>query len=237
MKFNAIAFQSLLVLLLLFLPYLPKNITTTSYEIEKTLPNSIIHKTYISNAYLNNTEIFHGYYSWPQFPPSIPSASRLNSYYQEQFFQDYEEMKNIRLNSAERISPQDVYAYDHTFEVTFLSNQLLSILEDTYLFSGGAQPEIKNEAHTFSLSTGKELNLSDLFSSSKNDIDKWIKDIITKEIRKAPNNYYPDAEKIIQDISLENFNFYISKNGIVVFFNPAEIAPYAGGIVKFLISI
>lgn len=209
----------------------------TTFQNERVLPTNIININYIINAYHKNTETFHGYYSRPKFPNTFHNAEILNQFYQDQFYQGYQEMKQIRNSSSENfLAPDVVYAYDHTFEVTFISKHVLSILENTYIFSGGAHPDIINDAHTFSLLTGKEITLKDIFFLYT-DAEKKLKEFITKHILQNQEDYFLDAKKTIQEMPLEKFKFYIDRNGIVVFFNPYEIAPYVRGIVEFVIPM
>ena len=80
--------------------------------------------------------------------------------------------------------------------------------------------------------TGKNLNLKELF---KDDFDykKIMNEVITKEISKDKEIYFNDGKdfKGIKD----NQDFYISDEGIVVYFQVYEIAPYSSGIREFLI--
>lgn len=150
-------------------------ITVTTYQTEKVLPSTIIHKTLVINSYVKNKETFHGY-------------------------------------------------------------KYLSFLENTYTFSGGAHPDIQNRAHTFSLITGKELTLEDLFPIPKEALENKIKNWIFDVIKNNPEEYYPDAANIIDSMQLESFNFYIKNNHVVIFFNPYDIAPYAKGLTEFIIG-
>lgn len=215
----------------------PRDITIT-YQTQKTLPNSLIHKTYIVIEKQDDLEIFHGYYSFPNLPQTFHDAQSINSFYQTQFEKEYNKMKVLRNAAHQNILPLNtVYAYDHTFEVTFLSKHFLSILENTYTYAGGAHPDITNEAHTFSLQTGKEINLADLFLLSDIETDDYIKKFIINEIHKNPDEYFPDAIETLQNTPLDKFKFYINKYGIRIFFNPDEISPYVNGIVEFSIPI
>lgn len=235
MKRN-IAFLVILLSILL-IPVLKaqtnKPITITS-QTQKKLPNDIIHVTQSLNSYLNGTETFHGYYAYPVFPETFQHSSALNNFYKAKQKKDYKEIAQFRNSSYENTLQADrVYAYDHTFEVTFLSKHFLSILENTYTYTGGAHPNSTTEAHTFSLLTGKELTLENLFLGTRADIEKKVKQFLYQELEKNPDDYFPDAKKTIADTSLDSFHFYISKDGIVIFFNPYEISPYVRGLVEF----
>lgn len=233
---KSLFFLILLLSLMTFLICNAKNnrTITTSAQTKKILPNDIVKITTAINTYKNTIEVFHAYYSYPQFPDSFEQAVPLNQFYIKQLYKDYEDIRNIRNAALENVIPPNLsYGYDHTFEVTFLTDHFLSILENDYQYAGGAQPDTFSKAHTFSLQNGKELSLENLFLKPKADTEKTVKNIIIEKIRKNPDDYYPDAVSTISDMTLDAFHFYLDKNGITIFFNPFEISPYAGGIVKF----
>lgn len=210
-----------------------RTITITNHT-TKILPNDIIHTTTALNTYKNNIEILHAYYSYPQFPDTFKQSIMLNQFYISQLYNDYKTIQELRNSALENeIPPNLSYAYDHTFEVTLLTDHFLSILENDYQYAGGAQPDTSSKAHTFSLQTGRELTLESLFIKPRADIEKQIKAYIIEEIKKHPDDYYPDAAFTISNMSLDNFQFFLNKEGITIFFNPFEISPYARGIVKF----
>lgn len=232
-----------LILTLSFMTYLLcsanyNSTITTSTQTQKILPNDIIQITTALNTYKNGIEVLHAYYSYPQFPDSFKQSVALNQFYTKQLYNDYKNIQELRNTALENeIPPNLSYAYDHTFEVTFLTNHFLSILENDYQYAGGAQPDTSSKAHTFSLQTGRELTLESLFLKPRADIENKIKDYIIEEIKKHPDDYYPDAAFTISNMSLESFQFFLDKKGITIFFNPFEISPYARGIVKFPLKL
>lgn len=235
MKKSLFLLISFLIFTTSFLLYASTDKTiTTVAQTSKILPNDIILTTTTLNTYKNGIEVLHAYYSYPQLPDTFKQSIPINLFYTQQLFKDYKIIQELRNNALENeIPPNLSYAYDHTFEVTLLTDHFLSILENDYQYAGGAQPDTSSKAHTFSLQTGRELTLESLFIKPRADIEKQIKAYIIEEIKKHPDDYYPDAAFTISNMSLESFRFFLSKEGITVFFNPFEISPYARGIVKF----
>lgn len=231
MKIHILAFYFLLLFPVLFTDT-PR--TTVSYQTEKVLPSNIIHVSYITNVYKNETELLHSYYTYPRFPANFQQAEKLNYFYLNKFFLDYNQLQNTIKNVDFLIFPPNtVYAYDHTYEIKFLSSHFLSILENTYIYSGGIHPESTYEAHTFSLENGEELKLESLFLLPKSEIKMKIENTIIDSLQEAPDDFYPNAIQIVRDMSLDSFHFYIGHDGINIFFNPYEIAPYTKGYVEF----
>ncbi|WP_242939748.1 DUF3298 and DUF4163 domain-containing protein [[Clostridium] polysaccharolyticum] len=182
----------------------------------------------------NGTEVFHAFYSFPQFTSTFTQSAAMNTFYLDKYFTDYKKIASLRDLAVTGTIPLNTsYAYDHTFEITYLSSNFISILENTYEYAGGAHPDSYYEAHTFSLNTGKQLSLSNLFLSSKANTEKTIKNFLIGEIHSKPDEYDSNAIDIVKNMPLESFHFYIKEGNVIIFFNPYEIAPYASGLVKF----
>lgn len=106
----------------------------------------------------------------------------------------------------------------------------ITILYDMYL--GGAHSSIEKLSYNYDTVSGKRLELSDLF-----DGRDYI-NILNNEIREQ----IARRNKSLGYIAIDNFttvkpntNFYIFNNLLVIYFQPYEIAPFAAGIVEFLI--
>ncbi|MBR3770892.1 MAG: DUF3298 domain-containing protein [Clostridium sp.] len=231
---NVLCFIVTYFLTITALPSASPMFTTLSFQTEKVLPSKIIAITYVTHTLQNNTEVFHGYYTYPKFTETFSSASTLNQYYFQQFIQDYQEMKEIRDTASLNIlPPKTSYAYDHTFEITTISEKMISIIENITTYAGGIQPTSFRKSNTFHLESGKKVSLEDLLSPVSHDVDNLVRSYLIAEINKSPNDYYPDATQIVQKKSLNTFLFYLTPTEFVIYFNPGEIAPYLKGVVEF----
>lgn len=82
------------------------------------------------------------------------------------------------------------------------------------------------------MNTGCEVKLKNLFKKQfdyKTIIDKKIREDIAKE----PSIYF-DNGGMFKGVD-ENQAFYLSRDGIIIYFQQYEIAPYASGIREFKI--
>jgi len=118
------------------------------------------------------------------------------------------------------------------YEARINDNQTMSISVTYYHFTGGAHGNYYKETVNFDLLNEKELLLPDLFTGSDT-----YKQVLTDEILKQMNEdteyLFPEA---IRDFKAsDDLNFYLTDEGLVFYFNPYEIAPYARGIVEYLI--
>ena len=117
------------------------------------------------------------------------------------------------------------------YDVTYNKNNILSIPITNYEFTGGAHGMTYLKSYNYNLLTGKEIKLKDIFS--KNDYENIINNYISKEIEKNKGLYFI-GENGFKGIN-SNQEFYIEEDGLVVYFQLYDIAPYYVGIPKFKI--
>jgi AAA15 family ATPase/GTPase len=129
--------------------------------------------------------------------------------------------------------PFHPYEAQTTYAVHFLNCNLLSLTMDLYSYTGGAHGNTIRLAFNYDLKTGKELGYKDIFRECV-DYKKVIIDEVSKKIMSNPENFFPDALETVKNFTDEQ-PFYITKDGIVVFYGLYEIAPYVAGIQEFFI--
>lgn len=119
------------------------------------------------------------------------------------------------------------------YKVTYNRNNIISIPIQKYKFTGGAHGMTYLDSYNYNLVNGKRLNLSDMFKDNV-DYKKIINDYIYSEINKNPDLYFQGSDGFtgIRD----NQPFYIESDGVVIYFDLYEIAPYYVGIPKFKMS-
>lgn len=214
-----------------------QRLTTLAFQTEKMLPTNVIATTYVTRSFQNATEVFHGYYTYPRFPASYPQADKLNQFYLNQYTSGYREMSDIRSAAFLNVLPANtVYAYDHTFEIPNSTKDYISIVENTISYAGGAQPSDFTEAHTFSLKDGLEKSLS-YFLQHASINEETFRNSLIRSLKDNPDIFPPNTEQLLVNKDLDSFSFYVNDKGIVIFFNPGEIAPSAQGIVKFQLPL
>jgi len=123
------------------------------------------------------------------------------------------------------------------YNVTYNQNCAISLYFDTYEYMGGAHGNTLRTADSWDLQKGKEIELSELFPNVNNVQDYIIKIIneqIANQIKDGSNQYFEDYSKLVT----ENFDinsFYLIEEGVVIYFQHYDIAPYASGIPTFTI--
>lgn len=117
------------------------------------------------------------------------------------------------------------------FSTTYNGKELLSIPVSRYYYAGGAHGVTTLKTLNIDKNSGKEIILKDLFKE-KFDFKGVINKEISSQIEKNKNEYFPDEFKGIKD----NTEFFLTNNGLVVYYQLYEIAPYVKGIPKFEIK-
>lgn len=117
------------------------------------------------------------------------------------------------------------------FNTTYNGRELLSIHISRYYFAGGAHGVTTLKTINIDKNTGKEIMLKDLFKENF-DFKAVINKEVSSQIEKNKGEYFPEDFKGIND----NTEFFLSDEGVVIYYQLYEIAPYVKGIPKFEIK-
>jgi hypothetical protein len=130
-------------------------------------------------------------------------------------------------------TPVMVYEALVTFHVTYNDCCIISLYTDAYEFTGGAHGNTERESQTWNLQKRRELELSELFGCDLNP-EQYILAAVRSAIAADPSSYFENYEELIAE-NFDDDHFYCTPQGIVVYYEQYEIAPYASGIPEFLI--
>ncbi|SCH53320.1 DUF3298 and DUF4163 domain-containing protein [Romboutsia sp. 1001713B170207_170306_H8] len=157
--------------------------------------------------------------------------------FKEEIEKQSKKYENEYTNDLSKDKNQQYVKYQYEayseYDVTYNKNNIISIPLTTYNFTGGAHGITYLKSFNYNLLTGDKILLSDMF---KKDVDykKVINDYINSEINKNKELYFTGKEGF-NGIS-DNQDFYIEDDGIVIYFQVYDIAPYYVGIPKFKID-
>lgn len=118
------------------------------------------------------------------------------------------------------------YEYLGNYTVTYNRDGMLSILEQTYAYTGGAHGNSVREGLNFRLSDGKLVPLDELLRANpqyRNIVDPSIK----KQFEQT-EGYFGNFTTIGP-----NPSYYLKDNGVVIFFQLYEYVPYVNGFAEF----
>jgi len=123
------------------------------------------------------------------------------------------------------------------FVVTYNRDCILSFYFDRYEYTGGAHGSTIRTSDSWNIALSRPISLSNLFPVGFNIREYYINAIIKQIKQEAQNgymNYFDDYESLVSRYLNLN-NFYLTYEGVVIYFQQYEIAPYATGIPEFLI--
>lgn len=117
-------------------------------------------------------------------------------------------------------------------EVTYRSAEIISIVLSCYLDTGGAHGNTNVKFFNFDPQTGEQLKLGDLISNNE-ELTILIKKYLNTEIdanvnEPMENVFFGENFKMPESIGY-------SDDGLIILYNPYEIATYAQGIIEFSI--
>lgn len=99
----------------------------------------------------------------------------------------------------------------------------------------GDEEAVQYFSHTYDLTTGKEMDLEDLVSDSRDDLEYLWQMSFLALVDADPDAFYSNAEKKLEN-NLDEVDFYLSEDGIVFYLSPGIIAPEETGAVSFEIQ-
>lgn len=189
--------------------------------------------------------VLHYKIEYPRFgsPYEQEALEPLNKWYRNQALElqkkyeteDYAEAVELFESSREQQFPFHMFEAVSAYTVTYNKNDLLSLYYDHYIYSGGAHGGTKRVSDTWSLKKCSRIELSQL-GSNPDRIRQMILDRINEQIaaqiKSGEKMYFDDYVKL----TAENFhpeNYYLTPEGIVIYYQQYDIAPYASGIPEF----
>ncbi len=200
-----------------------------------------------SNMNYQNTPVLHYKIEYPQFKDSLyqnelniinewygDNAEALQKNYETELYQQAIELYE---SSKENGFPFHMYEAVSVYEVTYNQNDLLSLYFDNYIYSGGAHGGTVRRSDTWNIKNGRRISLFQFTNNPvafQTELLNNIREQIALQIEKGEGMYFEDYPQLI----IKNFNpesYYLTPNGLVIYYQQYEIAPYASGIPEFYI--
>lgn len=118
---------------------------------------------------------------------------------------------------------------DITQEVCYNENDFLSVIEEHYVYTGGAHGSRARYPRNYDLAGSTQIYLSDLF----NDGYKETLNRIISEQEKSDTERYSELWGRPEILKEHETNFYLTPGKLVIFFQPYELSYFAKGYVEF----
>lgn len=185
--------------------------------------------------------------NYPRFVSGIfyNMISKLNNLYRTQALM-YQ--KNNVMNLYQMAMAEYEYSVAHgypvrefeayvNYEVTFNQDCALSLYFEQYEYSGGAHGLTVRNSDTWDLKRSRRMDLSDFYPNNSDYKDEIIQNIITQietQIAAGSGMYFENYKQLVIDTFKPN-NFFLTPEGVAIYFQQYDIAPYASGLPTFII--
>lgn len=123
------------------------------------------------------------------------------------------------------------------FEVTYNQNCMISLYFDQYEYAGGAHGLTVRSSDTWNLIKSKRADLSEFFPLRSNYRESIINSIIQQIDHERTQDeflYFENYAELVREHFKAN-SFYLTQEGVVIYYQHYDIAPYASGIRTFTI--
>ena len=171
----------------------------------------------------------------PQFESGMDAnfLGEYNEAYRQLVMTEFGKFETVAFKTRE--SPQipdhmkNGMTFHSDYEVFRNDPKFISLTQIVYQYTGGAHGNSRLTASTVHLQTGRAYKLMDLFADGV-DFTGRLSEVVRQEglARRLPlwgfKGVRPDSA------------FYLTEEGVVLFFQPYEIAPYSEGIIRILVS-
>lgn len=120
------------------------------------------------------------------------------------------------------------------WEEKYNNNDFISVVEEKYVYTGGAHGNTVRIPKNIDIAGGKEIKLSDLFNDTGYEytLNRMINELVTEN-----SEEYKDLWAKPEIKSSHQTDFYIEDNKLVIFFQPYDLSYYARGFVEFPLDL
>ncbi|MBR9921601.1 MAG: DUF3298 and DUF4163 domain-containing protein [Bacteroidetes bacterium] len=163
-----------------------------------------------------------------EFTESEATSAEIGSAAQA-FIEGYESFAN---DSPGYLTP---WAIEVNSEVLKMNDKILSVSVDHYSYTGGAHPNYYTSMHLFDRSSGEEIEVASLIRNQEALLDLAENKFRTHHDLESGQELADVGFFFDQGFSLPA-NMGFNEAGLLLIYNPYEVAPYALGMTQLLLS-
>lgn len=198
--------------------------------------------------YYENTPLLNYRINYPHFEPE--GIIRINRYYAAKAQEFMKYSRDVLFKQAAgqyqyaKMNHYPVMAYEAimVYNVTYNSDRILSVYYEQYTYTGGAHGSTVRFSDTWDVSAGKRMELKDFFPAGTDyrrgilaEINRQIAEQSVESGRNGGGNYFDTYRQDTAD-HFKDTDFYVVPEGLMIYFQQYDIAPYSSGIPQFLIA-
>lgn len=176
---------------------------------------------------------------------SRPCAKRVNEYYEREAQAQRRHARDSLYKDAvadfkfsqEKGYPFHSYELMQVFDVTYNAFPVLSLYYDVYQYTGGAHGMTERTGNTWDLLRCRMLSMQDLFRRGYDYTQTILKYVEAEALRRQADGEAQYFDGLSQNIVkyFDEKNYYLSCQGLNVFYPLYSIAPYYVGIQVFTV--
>lgn len=110
-----------------------------------------------------------------------------------------------------------------------LDQGILSLMGEYVVYQGSAHPEVNTLSVTYDLTSGKALTSKDILLDGA-DMSALAESVLNA-LAEQKDALYEGYDSTVKALLKDSENWYLSKTGLVFYFSPYEIGPYASGVI------
>lgn len=198
-------------------------------------------KTYKEAIYSeNNPELKLGEVDleWLVIDEHFPGAAQLNSYLEgeQEGYITYE--RDMALSMEEWIAEEEGLQSSLSSRVSpiyYFNERFISYTQQNYDYTGGAHGMPYWLPRTFDLETGRELGLIDIVANSEEEFKNIVTAKFTEMYNVDPGIYWNDAIDSVYEWTTMDSPYYLSEEGLVIYYGPYDLASYAAGFQEIVV--
>jgi hypothetical protein len=171
--------------------------------------------------------------------------TRFNMHYRQKAQKNYRYASTKLYQAAVKhhtvAKPQGVpfknFEFVESFEPTFFKKPMMSLYYDLKEFTGGAHENTVRKGNTWDMKHGAMLTLDALFEKDydcKPLILKYIESDARRRQITGMSSYFEGLGENLNKY-YDDKNFYLTEEGLAIFYPMYTIAPYADGIQVFIV--
>ncbi len=197
--------------------------------------------------YYNQIPVFVYKIYYPYFTTSchISTAQDINSYYAADARKTKVRCRTVLYSQAvansryivKNTPPFNSYTFESVYTTTYNQNCVTSLFFDSYTYLGGAHGETFRKSDTWNFSNGNRMTLEDFYPKENSYINYFFQTIeqeIEKRLKTEPGSYFDNYPDLIRN-TFKPENFFLTPEGIILYFQQYDIAPYSTGLPEFLL--
>jgi hypothetical protein len=146
-----------------------------------------------------------------------------------------EQLETIFIESRANITKEDALTVSDSFSASLRNNLLIISMSGYDYYAGAAHGMPLQNYYFVDITTGKFYELKDLFkkgSDYKTPINEIISEKMKEDIATGNSMFFEEMFNGISDAQY----FYLTEDGVTIYFYPYDIAAYAAGFPEFTVT-